>query len=77
VRSPLAHPPLWKKSTFLSRHELVLTLGDQVTSQPVMPHWVQNDPQDLVVWSFSTKAVYLEDHFTYSEVCRLTVIVED
>jgi D-lyxose ketol-isomerase len=57
-------------------HEYVLEPGDQITFQPNTPHWFQGGPQGAVIWSFSTKAIDIEDIFTDPEIQRQTIVVE-
>ena len=60
-------------------HGLARTLlrpGDQITFEPNTPHWFQAGPEGAVVWSFSTKAVDVQDVFTDPQVARQTVIGE-
>ena len=58
-------------------NEEVLHPGDQVTLTPNVPHWFQAGPEGAVIWSFSTKAVDVQDLFTDPEVRQKTVIVQD
>ena len=76
VLQPKAVLPAEKKDTFTQWHETTLRPGDQGTFPPNTPHWFQAGPQGVVVWSFSTKAVDLQDVFTDAEIQRET-IVED
>lgn len=73
---PVASPPAHRRHTYTVWHENVLRPGGQVTVQPNTPHWFQGGPEGAVVWSFSTKAVDVEDVFTDPEIRRETVIVK-
>jgi D-lyxose ketol-isomerase len=50
--------------------------GEQITLQPHIPHWFQGGPEGTVVWTFSTKAIDVEDVFTDPDVRRKTVVVD-
>jgi D-lyxose ketol-isomerase len=74
--NPKGHPPEHRRDTYTVWHEHILRPGDQVTFSPDTPHWFQAGPGGAVVWSFSTKAVDVQDIFTDPEIRRETVIVE-
>ena len=74
--NPKGHPPAGRVDTYTVWHEHVLHPGDQVTFEPNTPHWFQAGPEGAVVWSFSTKAVDVQDVFTDPQVARQTVIME-
>jgi D-lyxose ketol-isomerase len=74
---PKGRPPAHRRHTYTMWHETILRPGDQVTFQPNTPHWFQAGPEGAVVWSFSTKAVDVQDVFTDPQIARQTVIVED
>jgi len=75
--NPKGQPPAHRRATYTLWHETILWPGDQVTFQPNTPHWFQAGPQGAVVWSFSTKAVDVQDVFTDPQVMRTTLISED
>lgn len=75
--NPQAQPPAHRKHTYTVWHEYVLQPGDQVTFPPDTPHWFQGGPHGAVIWSFSTKAVDVQDIFTDPGVQRKTIIVDD
>lgn len=72
--NPKGQPPEHRRQTYTVWHEYILCPGDQVTFQPNSPHWFQGGPEGAVVWSFSTKAVDVQDVFTDPDVRRETVI---
>jgi len=71
---PKGCPPEHRRHTYTVWHEYVLHPGEQVTFPPNAPHWFQGGPEGAVFWSFSTKAIDVEDVFTDPDVCRETVI---
>ncbi len=71
---PRACPPEHRKHTYTVWHEHVLRPGDQVSFQPNTPHWFQAGPHGTVIWSFSTKAIDVQDTFTDPQIVRQTVI---
>lgn len=73
---PQGHPPQHRTDTYTVRHETILHPGDQITFQPNTPHWFQGGPEGCVIWSFSTKAIDVQDIFTDPDVQRETVIVD-
>jgi len=75
--NPKGQPPAHRRTTYTMWHETILRPGDQVTFQPNTPHWFQAGPNGAVVWSFSTKAVDVQDVFTDGQVARQTVVMED
>lgn len=75
--NPRGHPPEHRRHTYTVWHEHILRPGDQVTFPPNVSHWFQAGPKGAVLWSFSTKAVDVEDLFTDPEVRRETVVVDD
>jgi D-lyxose ketol-isomerase len=74
---PLASPPAPRKNTYTVWHQHILRPGDQMTLPPNTPHWFQGGPEGAVVWTFSTKAVDVEDIFTDPEMRRQTVVIDD
>ena len=74
--NPKGHPPEHWRHTYTVWHEHILCPGDQVTFSPDTPHWFQAGPGGAVVWSFSTKAVDVQDIFTDPEIRRETLVVE-
>jgi D-lyxose ketol-isomerase len=74
--NPKGHPPDHRRHTYTVWHETVLRAGDQITFPPNTPHWFQGGPDGAVFWSFSTKAIDVEDVFTDPDVQRTTVVVE-
>jgi D-lyxose ketol-isomerase len=73
---PKGHPPAHRAHTYTDWHEHVLRPGDQVTLPPNTPHWFQGGPEGAVVWSFSTKAIDIQDGFRDPDVRRETVIID-
>jgi len=73
---PIASPPAHRRHTYTVWHEHLLRPGEQITLQPNIPHWFQGGPEGAVVWTFSTKAIDVEDVFTDPDVLRKTVIVD-
>ena len=73
---PKGRPPEHRRHTYTVWHEYVLRPGDQVTFPPNTPHWFQGGPEGAVFWSFSTKAIDVEDVFTDPDVQRTTVVVD-
>ena len=76
TQNPKRHPPEHRRHTYTVWHEYVLRPGEQVTLQPNTPHWFQGGPEGAVIWSFSTKAIDVEDMFTDPDVRRETVVVD-
>ncbi len=74
--NPKGRPPAHRRHTYTVWHETILCLGDQVTFPPETPHWFQAGPAGAVVWSFSTKAMDVQDIFTDQQIARRTVIVD-
>ena len=74
--NPKGHPPAHHRDTYTMWHEHILRAGDQITFEPNTLHWFQAGPEGAVVWSFSTKAVDVQDVFTDPHIARQTVIVE-
>lgn len=75
--NPKGHPTEHRRHTYTVWHESVLRPGDQITFRPNVPHWFQAGPEGAVIWSFSTKAIDVEDVFTDPDVQRETVVVDD
>jgi D-lyxose ketol-isomerase len=75
TQHPKGHPPAHRRATYTVWHEYVLHPGDQVTFSPDTPHWFQAGPEGVVIWSFSTKAVDVQDLFTDPNVVRSTSIM--
>ncbi len=76
VKNPRAIVPKEKLECFKHWNELCLLPGDQITLPPTNPHWFQAGSDGVVVWSFSTKALDLQDEFTDPQICRETIISE-
>jgi D-lyxose ketol-isomerase len=72
--TPKGHPPAERIHTYTVWHEILLHPGKQYTLLPNTLHWFQGGPQGAVVWSFSSRAVDIEDVFTDSDILRQTVI---
>jgi D-lyxose ketol-isomerase len=77
ARNPKGHPPEHRRQTYTVWHEYTLRPGDQITFAPNTPHWFQGGAEGTVIWSFSTKALDVEDLFTDPDVRRETMIAED
>jgi D-lyxose ketol-isomerase len=75
--NPQGNPPKHRQSTYTVWHEYVLKPGDQITFPPNTPHWFQGGPEGCVIWSFSTKVIDKEDHFTDPNVQRETIILDE
>ncbi len=74
--SPKGSPPAHRRHTYTVWHEHILMPGDQVTLAPDTLHWFQAGPEGAVIWSFSTKAIDVQDVFTDPDVSRETIIVD-
>jgi D-lyxose ketol-isomerase len=74
--SPKGHPPEDRITTYTVWHEVLLHPGDQITLAPNTFHWFQGGPEGAVAWSFSSRAVDIEDEFTDVEIRRRTVVVD-
>jgi len=74
---PKARIPQNKLDCFKHWNELIMGRGDQITLLPGVPHWFQASPRGVVVWSFSTKVLDLQDEFTDPEIRRGTVISDN
>ena len=75
--NPLGHPPARRRETYTVWHESILRPGEQITLVPNTWHWFQAGPEGCVVWSFSSRAVDVQDHFTDPQIERVTVVTED
>jgi D-lyxose ketol-isomerase len=75
--NPKGQPPAHRRAAYTLWRETILRPGDQVTFPPNTPHWFQAGPDGAVVWSFSTKAVDVQDVFTDEQVARQTMVMED
>jgi D-lyxose ketol-isomerase len=73
---PIASPPAHRRHTYTVWHEHLLRPGEQITLQPNIPHWFQGGPEGAVVWTFSTKAIDVEDAFTDPDVLRKTAVAD-
>jgi D-lyxose ketol-isomerase len=71
---PKGHPPAHRRHTYTVWHEVVLHPGEQITFQPGTPHWFQAGPDGAVMWSFSTKAIDVQDIFADPDIRRETII---
>ncbi len=74
---PVGHPPVHRKQTYTVWHEAILGPGEQVTLAPDTLHWFQAGPDGAVVWSFSSRAVDVQDVFTDPAIRRVTKIAEE
>jgi D-lyxose ketol-isomerase len=74
--SPAGHPPRNRHHTYTVWHEAILVPGDQITLAPNTWHWFQGGPEGAVVWSFSSRAVDIQDEFTDPDIQRQTLITE-
>jgi D-lyxose ketol-isomerase len=75
--NPKGHPPDHRKNTYTVWHEHILHPGEQVVFPPNTLHWFQAGPEGVIIWSFSTKVVDVQDIFTDPEIKRKTEIVDD
>ena len=75
-KNPKATIPQEKRDCFSHWHENTMKPGDQITFAPTTPHWFQAGPAGVVVWSFSTKALDLQDEFTDPAIRRETIIID-
>ena len=73
---PEGHPPADRIHTYTVWHEILLNPGEQITLAPNTLHWFQGGSEGAVVWSFSSRAVDIEDVFTDNDIKRQTVIAE-
>lgn len=73
---PKGHPPVHRRATYTVWHETILQPGDQITLAPDTLHWFQAGPEGCVVWSFSSRAVDVQDVFTDPEIERVTHVDE-
>jgi D-lyxose ketol-isomerase len=71
---PKGHPPAARRESYTMWHEYALQPGEQVSFAPDTPHWFQAGREGSVIWSFSTKAVDVQDIFTDPDVQRVTVV---
>lgn len=74
---PQGMPPAHRRHTYTVWNERILCPGDQITFQPDTLHWFKAGPQGAVVWSFSTKAVDVQDIFSDSQIRRKTIIIDE
>jgi len=74
IKNPQAVIPKEKIHCFNNWHETIMKPGDQIAFPPTTPHWFQAGPQGVVVWSFSTKVLYMQDEFIDREINRETII---
>lgn len=75
--NPHAVIPEERKKFFTCWHETIMQPGDMQILPPKIPHWFQAGPHGVVVWSFSTKVLDLQDEFTDPSIIRETVIKQD
>ena len=75
--NPQARVPEQKINCFMHWNELKMLPGDQITFPPATPHWFQAGSEGVVMWSFSTKVIDLQDEFTDPEIRRETIISDD
>ena len=75
--APIGSPPAHRRHTYTVWHEHVMHPGDQITLQPDTPHWFQGGATGAVIWSFSTKALDVEDLFTDPDVRRETIVLDE
>ncbi len=69
-------PPVHRRDTYTVWKEVILLPGEQMTLQPDTLHWFQPGPEGCVVWSFSSRAVDVQDVFTDREITRETVVID-
>ena len=72
----IGKPPERRKHTYTAWQEHLLEPGEQVTLPPGTAHWFQGGPEGAVFWSFTTRAVDLEDIFSDPNVQRQTMVVD-
>ncbi len=75
--APAGHPPVRRKRTYTAWHEAILSPGEQLTLAPDTLHWFQAGPDGAVVWSFSSRAVDVQDVFTDPDIQRVTLVQEE
>jgi len=75
-KKPRASIPKEKILCFSNWHETIMKPGDRIVFPPTIPHWFQAGLQGVVLWSFSTKALDLQDEFTDPQIRRETIIIE-
>lgn len=66
--------PAGKQHCYSLRHELLLEPGMQLQFAPGEPHWFQGGAAGTVLFSFSTVARDILDHFTDPDVRRQTIV---
>jgi D-lyxose ketol-isomerase len=76
VTEPRAQPPAHRRTTYTVWEEHILQPGEQVTLPPNTLHWFQPGSEGGVAWSFSSRAVDVQDVFTDGEIRRETVVVD-
>ena len=64
---PKGHPTAERINTYTVWHEILLRPGEQVMLPPNTLHWFQGGSEGAVVWSFSSRAIDIEDVFTNKE----------
>lgn len=69
--------PRGKESVYVSRHELAMKPGDQITLKPNQKHWFQADGGGVVIYTFSSTARDILDCFSDSAISRVTKIDEN
>jgi D-lyxose ketol-isomerase len=74
--APRGRPPASRGNTYTVWREVILLPGEQITLPPDTLHWFQPGPEGAVVWSFSSRAVDVQDVFTDGEIRRTTVVVD-
>ena len=74
---PAGRPPASRRETYTVWREVILQHGEQITLPPDTLHWFQPGPEGAVVWSFSSRAVDVQDMFTDGEIRRETVVVDN
>jgi D-lyxose ketol-isomerase len=74
TENPRAKIPVHKKSCFKNWHEHIMHPGDQLLLPPGTPHWFHGGKEGVVLWSFSTQVLDLDDFFSDPDIVRVTKI---
>ena len=74
--NPKGHPPIRSRHTYTVWHEYVMHPGGQITFPPNVLRWFQAGPAGAVIWSFSTRAIDVQDVFTAPDIRRETIVAD-
>jgi len=62
--NPGIHVPAGKDAYYTSRHEVALSVGEQFSVQPNLPHWFQGGPEGAVNLAFQNRVDENHNVFT-------------